>query len=485
MKVIKEESKRQGLLIIDDDLFTCDTPLATIFNEFNRLSIMDDDLFTYDVKIPKLSYSPSVEQKMDDFDIRNLDVYEWKLCYDECEKMYVKLAIFINKRLVRLIDVTMEQWLDLKYDDYIMVSNKVKESVIAMWLIRSYKKQFDEYMEIKKQKEVYGLDAGMEYDLSNVDFDEWLASKFSNYMMIDWIDIDIFHFETPLYGAFKEFNCLLKIDVAVLTDDIHGFKSYDEYKDPGYMNGTKMFHGWLICHGWITDLRWNLVIILNMFVSRLASRMDMLRYLLVMQEQIMIMKLKKMKGGLMNTSLWEMMMMIDDLEDYLIQKDPPYYINKEKERSKAKGCHVFLAQISATKEDDKSEGKQVKDVPIVQDFPEVFPENLLGLPPARPVEFQINLIPGAAPVARAPYCLAPSEMKELSERMQELSEKGFIRPSSSPWGAPVLFVKKKCKIHVKYRSFHSIRAKSPYDTKWAKKAQGKDGLPKAHLGRPP
>nr|GFC41519.1 putative reverse transcriptase domain-containing protein [Tanacetum cinerariifolium] len=66
---------------------------------------------------------------------------------------------------------------------------------------------------------------------------------------------------------------------------------------------------------------------------------------------------------------------------------------------RAKGCHVFLAQISATKEDDKSEGKQVKDVPIVQDFPEVFPENLPGLPPARPVEFQINLIPGAAPVA--------------------------------------------------------------------------------------
>ncbi|GJR83329.1 putative reverse transcriptase domain-containing protein [Tanacetum coccineum] len=65
------------------------------------------------------------------------------------------------------------------------------------------------------------------------------------------------------------------------------------------------------------------------------------------------------------------------------------------------------------------------------------------LPPARPVEFQIDLIPGAAPVARAPYRLAPSEMKELSEQLQELSDKGFIRPSSSPWGAPVLFVKKK------------------------------------------
>ncbi|GKG00793.1 hypothetical protein Tco_0302483, partial [Tanacetum coccineum] len=99
----------------------------------------------------------------------------------------------------------------------------------------------------------------------------------------------------------------------------------------------------------------------------------------------------------------------------------------------AKGCQVFLAQISAKKEEDKS----------VRDFPEVYPEDLPGLPPARPVEFQINLIPGAAPVARAPYRLAPSEMKELSKQLKELSDKGFIRLSSSPWGAPVLFVKKK------------------------------------------
>nr|GEY03016.1 putative reverse transcriptase domain-containing protein [Tanacetum cinerariifolium] len=109
----------------------------------------------------------------------------------------------------------------------------------------------------------------------------------------------------------------------------------------------------------------------------------------------------------------------------------------------AKGCQIFLAHISAKKEEDKLEGKQLKDVPIVRDFPEVFPEDLPGLPPARPVEFQIDLILGAAPIARAPYRLDPSEMKELSEQIQELSDKGFIRPISSPWGAPVLFVKKK------------------------------------------
>ncbi|GKC83684.1 hypothetical protein Tco_1139401 [Tanacetum coccineum] len=108
-----------------------------------------------------------------------------------------------------------------------------------------------------------------------------------------------------------------------------------------------------------------------------------------------------------------------------------------------KGCHVFLAHITTKKTEDKSGEKLLEDVPIVRDFPEVFPEYLPGLPPNRQVEFQIDLIPGVAPVVRAPYRLAPSEMKELSEQLQELSDKGFIRPSSLPWGASVLFVKNK------------------------------------------
>ncbi|GJS45631.1 putative reverse transcriptase domain-containing protein [Tanacetum coccineum] len=89
-------------------------------------------------------------------------------------------------------------------------------------------------------------------------------------------------------------------------------------------------------------------------------------------------------------------------------------------------------------ETHKSEKKRLENVPIVQDFPKIFPEDLLGLPPTRQVEFQIDLIPGVAPVARAPYRLAPSEMKELLDQLQELSDKGFIRPNSSPWGAPVI-----------------------------------------------
>ncbi|GKA34512.1 putative reverse transcriptase domain-containing protein [Tanacetum coccineum] len=107
------------------------------------------------------------------------------------------------------------------------------------------------------------------------------------------------------------------------------------------------------------------------------------------------------------------------------------------------GCLVFLAHVTTKEVEDKSEKKRLEDVPIIRDFPEVFPEDLTGLPLTRQVEFQIDLIPGDAPVARAPYRLAPSEMKELSEQLKELSDKGFIRPSSSPWGASVLFVKKK------------------------------------------
>ncbi|GJT04525.1 putative reverse transcriptase domain-containing protein [Tanacetum coccineum] len=97
-----------------------------------------------------------------------------------------------------------------------------------------------------------------------------------------------------------------------------------------------------------------------------------------------------------------------------------------------KGCPVCLANINTKETEDKSEKKRLEDVPIIQDFPDVFPEDLPGLPPTRQVEFQIDLIHGDAPVAQAHYQLAPSEMKELSEQLKELSDKGFIRPSSSP-----------------------------------------------------
>ncbi|GJT35164.1 putative reverse transcriptase domain-containing protein [Tanacetum coccineum] len=130
-----------------------------------------------------------------------------------------------------------------------------------------------------------------------------------------------------------------------------------------------------------------------------------------------------------------------------------------------KGFSIFLAYVTAKEVEDKSEKKRLEDVPIVRDFPEVFPEDLPGLPPTRQVEFQIDSVPGAAPVARAPYRIAPSEMKELSEQLKELSDKGFIRPSSSPWGAPVLFVKKKdgsFRMCINYQELNKLTVKNRY-----------------------
>ncbi|GKF92686.1 hypothetical protein Tco_0279405, partial [Tanacetum coccineum] len=109
--------------------------------------------------------------------------------------------------------------------------------------------------------------------------------------------------------------------------------------------------------------------------------------------------------------------------------------------------------------------KRLEDVLIICDFPEVFPDDLPGLPPPRQVEFRIKLVPGATPVARVPYRLALSELKELSDQLKELLEKGFIRLSSSPWGAAILFVKNKdgsfC-MCIDYRELNKLTVKNRY-----------------------
>ncbi|GKD84633.1 hypothetical protein Tco_1355787, partial [Tanacetum coccineum] len=115
--------------------------------------------------------------------------------------------------------------------------------------------------------------------------------------------------------------------------------------------------------------------------------------------------------------------------------------------------------------EDESEEKRLEDVPTIRDFPEVFPEDFLELPRSRQVEFQINLVSGVASVARAPYRLASSELQKLSTQLQELSDKGFIKPSSSPWGAPVLFVKKKdgsFQMCIDYRELNKLTVKNRY-----------------------
>ncbi|GKB60675.1 putative reverse transcriptase domain-containing protein [Tanacetum coccineum] len=131
------------------------------------------------------------------------------------------------------------------------------------------------------------------------------------------------------------------------------------------------------------------------------------------------------------------------------------------ERYISRGCQVFVAQVMKK----KSNEKRLKDIPVVREFLVVFPKDLPGLPPVRQVEFQIDLIPGAAPIARASYRLAPSKMQELSNQLQELAARGFIRPSTSPWGAPVLFVKNKdgsFRMCIDYRELNKLTIKNRY-----------------------
>ncbi|GJV67183.1 putative reverse transcriptase domain-containing protein [Tanacetum coccineum] len=113
----------------------------------------------------------------------------------------------------------------------------------------------------------------------------------------------------------------------------------------------------------------------------------------------------------------------------------------------------------------KADEKKLEDIRVVRDFPEVFPDDLLGLPPVREIEFRIDLIPGASPVVKSPYRLAPPEMLELSNQLKELQEKGFIRPSHSQWGVPLLFVKKKdgaMRMCIDYGELNKLTKKNRY-----------------------
>ncbi|GJS49241.1 putative reverse transcriptase domain-containing protein [Tanacetum coccineum] len=146
-------------------------------------------------------------------------------------------------------------------------------------------------------------------------------------------------------------------------------------------------------------------------------------------------------------------------------------------------CYEKIVQISLSNKDilevhgEHPEGnlKQLKtmkvnelkleDILVVREFLGVFLKELSGLPPSREVEFRIDLIHGAVPVAKSPYRLAPTEMQELSNQLKELQEKGFIRPSSLPWRAPVLFVKKKdgsFRMYIDYRELNKLTLKNCY-----------------------
>ncbi|KAL0562064.1 hypothetical protein IC582_002514 [Cucumis melo] len=127
----------------------------------------------------------------------------------------------------------------------------------------------------------------------------------------------------------------------------------------------------------------------------------------------------------------------------------------------SQGTWGILAGVVDTREADVS----LSSEPVVGDYPDVFPEELPGLPPHREVEFAIELEPGTVPISRAPYRMAPAELKELKVQLQELLDKGFIRPSVSPWGAPVLFVKKKdgsMRLCIDYRELNKVTVKNRY-----------------------
>ena len=126
-----------------------------------------------------------------------------------------------------------------------------------------------------------------------------------------------------------------------------------------------------------------------------------------------------------------------------------------------KGCQGYLAFIV----DRRQEGTRLEDIPIIKEFPDVFPDDISGLPPDREVEFTIDLIPETKPISIPPYRMAPTELRELKAQLEDLLSKGFIRPSISPWGAPVLFVKKKdgsLRLCIDYRQLNRVTIRNQY-----------------------
>jgi hypothetical protein len=112
-----------------------------------------------------------------------------------------------------------------------------------------------------------------------------------------------------------------------------------------------------------------------------------------------------------------------------------------------------------------AEGIELEAIPIVCEYPDVFPDDLPGMPPDRDVEFIIELQPGTAPISKRPYRMPPNELAELKTQLQDLLDKGYIRPSASPWGCPALFVKKKdnsLRMCVDYCPLNAVTIKNKY-----------------------
>jgi hypothetical protein len=127
-----------------------------------------------------------------------------------------------------------------------------------------------------------------------------------------------------------------------------------------------------------------------------------------------------------------------------------------------KGCPLYAIQVLKTIEDGKP---SLKYHPTLGEYRDVFPEEVSGLPPRRDIDFSIELAPGAVPVSRTPYRMSTPELVELKFQLREMMDKGYIRPSMSPWGAPVLFVKKKdgtLRLCIDYRQLNKVTIKNKY-----------------------
>jgi len=143
-----------------------------------------------------------------------------------------------------------------------------------------------------------------------------------------------------------------------------------------------------------------------------------------------------------------------------VRSTPPLLSAIQAIKNVREGAQAYLAYVQAKPEVRTS----LEDIPVVCNYPDVFSE-VTGLPPDREVEFSIDLMPGTQPIHKAPYRMAPTELRELKEQLQELLDRGFIRPSVSPWGAPVLFVKKKdgsMRMCIDYRELNRVTVKNRY-----------------------
>jgi hypothetical protein len=144
-----------------------------------------------------------------------------------------------------------------------------------------------------------------------------------------------------------------------------------------------------------------------------------------------------------------------------VRATPPFISAIQARRIVRKGGCVYLAYVMA-KPDSKL---KLENIPVVCDYPDVFIEVYSGLPPNREIEFSIDLVPSTKPIQKAPYRMAPTELKKLKEQLRELIDKGFIRPSVSPWGAPVLFVKKKdgsMRLCIDYQELNRVTIRNKY-----------------------